>query len=491
MKYEGHDIRHTKYDIRNTCVKGLTLIEVLFVILVMAVLMIPLAGQFRGVRIAWDSGNKRSDLFQNARIGFDKMLRELKAAKQIISVTASGDTMGRIEFTDKDDNTAIFERFLNGGKYWLGYTTSGSSPSAVGDILAGPINTLKFTSYEEDSITATTKRRAIKSAGIEMEVDSDEGGINPETFAGRVIREKELITLSINEINYNPPAGYPDRRYEYVELYNFGAASIDVNGWLFIEDTTDTLQGDNLWGDGSTVIPAGGYAIITDTDTQAYTEMTILNGGFERGGGAALGVWVRSGGWQRRAGGHTGNRRFQRNNAGWMYQQINIPAVANNAFFSFWERRNGTRLIVTVRDTLNNILQTIYDGPMSGGTWTQHTADLSAYIGSTIRIAFQTFAGGQYRLDDITLSLHDTWISVGDTEIGNRLGNNTETLTLQIPGADGQVVDSVLYDDSWGADGNGNTLERIDSEDDSDDPLNWAESVQFFGTPGYKNDATP
>ncbi|HDZ61943.1 MAG TPA: prepilin-type N-terminal cleavage/methylation domain-containing protein, partial [Nitrospirae bacterium] len=462
--------------------RGLTLIEVLFVIMIMAVLMIPLASQFRGVRVAWDTGNKRSDLFQNARIGFDKMLRELKAAKQIISVTTAGDIVGRIEFIDKDDNTAIFERFLNGGKYWLGYTTDGSSPNAVGDILAGPINTMKFTSYEEDSITATTKRRAIKSVAIEMEVASDEGGINPETFAGRVIMEKELITLSINEINYNP--SYADRRYEYVELYNFGAAPIDVNGWLFIEDTTDTLQGDNLWGDGSTVIPAGGYAIITDTDTQAYTEMTILNGGFERGGGAALSVWNRSVGWVRQNGGHTGRRRIRKRGAGTMWQQISIPAVANRAFFSFWERQNGQQLIVTVRDTLFNVLMTVYDGPMSGGTWTQHTADLSAYIGSTIRIYFQTFGpvanSNQYRLDDITLALHDTWLSVGDTEIGNRLGNNTETLTLQIPGANGQVVDSVLYDDSWGGDGNGNTIERVDSEDDSNDPLNWAESILFF-----------
>jgi hypothetical protein len=482
---------HTIKENLAICIKGLTLIEVIFVILIVAILMIPLASQFKGVRVVWETGNKRADLFQNTRIGFDKIIRELRAAKQIVSVTASGDDMGRIEFIDKDDNTAIFERFLSGGKYWLGYTTGGASPSTEGDILAGPINTLKFTCYKDDGITVTTKRRAIMSIGIEMEVASDEGGINPETFASRVIIEKGLITIAINEIHYNPPAGYSDMRYEYVELYNHGSVVIDVNGWSFSDSgATDTLQGDSFWGDGSTVIPAGGYVIITDTDTQIYTEMTILNGGFERGD---LSMWQMSGSWQRRNGGHSGNRRIQISGAGQMYQQISIPVTATRADFYFWERQSGTRLIVTVRDTLNNVLMTIYDGPMSGGTWTQHTADLSVYIGAgPIRIYFQTFAGGQYWLDDITIKINDAVrLQVSDTAIGNGLSNNNETLTLQLPGANGQVVDSVFYDDSWGADGNGNTLERIDSEDDSNDPLNWAESAQFFGTPGYKNNATP
>ena len=474
------------------CVRGMTLIEVLFVILVVAILMFPLANQFRHVRVAWDTGDKRSDLFQNTRIGFDKMIRELKAAKRIISVTAAGNSTGKIVFTDKNDNTAIFERFLNGGKYWLGYTTSGSSPSAPGDILAGPINSLKFTCYKGDGITETTKPRAIKSIKIEMETASEEGGINPETFVGQIIIEKDMVTLAINEIFYNPPAGYNDDFYEYIELYNSGGADIDVGGWLLSDNqATDTITGDDVRGNGSTVIPAGGYAIITDRDTRIYTEI-VSNGGFES---ADLSMWQRSGGWQRLAGGHSGSWRIQRNNAGWIYQTVNIPSTARSAFFSCWESGTGTRLVITVRNTFGVVLATLYDGPISPG-WTQHTADLSAYIGTTIRIYFETFVGGQYRLDDISInySLIDrnaVRLRVDDTAIGGGLSNAGETLTLQIPGANGQVVDSVTYSDSWGGDGNGFSLERIDAEDESDSAGNWSESIRAGGTPGFKNDATP
>lgn len=474
---------------------GFTLIEVLFVILVVAVLMLPLANQFRGVRVAWETGNKRSDLFQNARIGFDKMIRELKAAKQIISVTSPGNSTGKIEFIDKDDNTAIFERFLNGGKYWLGYTTDGASPSAAGDILAGPINALKFTCYKEDGITGTTRPRAIRSVKIEMETASDEGGINPETFVGQVIIEKELITLAINEIFYNPAAGYTDDNYEYVELYNFGGVDINVEGWLFSDgQETDTLEGDDVWGDGSTVIPAGGYAIITDNDTLIYNELSterIVNGGFED---PDLSMWQRSNGWSIRGGGYSG-QRITRRNAGWMYQEVSIPSTGTSALFSCWESGNGTRLIITVRDTGGSVLETLYDGPMGGGGWTQHTADLSAYIGSTIWIYFETFSGS-YSLDNISINLssmdaNTIRLRVDDDDIGNGLDNTGETITLQIPDTDGQTVDTVTYSDTWGGDGNGFSIERIDSEDDSNSAGNWSESIQPWGTPGYKNDATP
>ncbi len=43
-----------------------------------------------------------------------------------------------------------------------------------------------------------------------------------------------------------------------------------------------------------------------------------------------------------------------------------------------------------------------------------------------------------------------------------------------------RIVDSVTYSNSWGANGNGNSLERTESG-------NWAESLNIGGTPGYQN----
>ena len=51
----------------------------------------------------------------------------------------------------------------------------------------------------------------------------------------------------------------------------------------------------------------------------------------------------------------------------------------------------------------------------------------------------------------------------------------------------GNTIDQVDYDDSWGADGNGKSLERVDPLRDSHSPDNWKESTKDDGTPTYRN----
>lgn len=56
----------------------------------------------------------------------------------------------------------------------------------------------------------------------------------------------------------------------------------------------------------------------------------------------------------------------------------------------------------------------------------------------------------------------------------------------------GAVVDSVFYDDSWGGNAAGKSLERIRSGSGSNDPANWGTSVDPSGsTPGVINSLTP
>ena len=66
------------------------------------------------------------------------------------------------------------------------------------------------------------------------------------------------------------------------------------------------------------------------------------------------------------------------------------------------------------------------------------------------------------------------------------LDNDGETLTLVA--SDGSIISSLTYNDagSWPArpDGDGSSLERIDLEENANDPDNWAPSVSFHGSPG-------
>src|SRR3989344_4542780 len=65
------------------------------------------------------------------------------------------------------------------------------------------------------------------------------------------------------------------------------------------------------------------------------------------------------------------------------------------------------------------------------------------------------------------------------------LKNSTDTIRLLAP--DGTVFDEVTYSNSWGADGNGKTLERKSASGSSSDSTNWGISSANGGTPGAVN----
>ncbi|MBN2599664.1 MAG: lamin tail domain-containing protein [Candidatus Thermoplasmatota archaeon] len=73
-------------------------------------------------------------------------------------------------------------------------------------------------------------------------------------------------TLLINEIMYHPKEN--ENTNEWIELYNPTAEFLDVAGWMIADEKeTDTIQADPEHGDGTTIIPPRGYAIITDKGT--------------------------------------------------------------------------------------------------------------------------------------------------------------------------------------------------------------------------------
>jgi len=81
-------------------------------------------------------------------------------------------------------------------------------------------------------------------------------------------------TIRITEVMADPIFG--DSYNEWVEIYNYGNESVDVNGWILGDKVeNDTLIGNFAHGDGSTIIPAKSYALITDKGTAAYYNYNI------------------------------------------------------------------------------------------------------------------------------------------------------------------------------------------------------------------------
>ena len=61
----------------------------------------------------------------------------------------------------------------------------------------------------------------------------------------------------INEIHYNPGSSQgSDYDYEFLELYNAGAAAVDMSGWSFTQGVT------HVFADG-TSLAAGGYMVVS------------------------------------------------------------------------------------------------------------------------------------------------------------------------------------------------------------------------------------
>ncbi len=78
-----------------------------------------------------------------------------------------------------------------------------------------------------------------------------------------------LETLLINEVMLHPLEN--ENTNEWIELYNPTSEPIDVEGWMIADEKeTDTLHADTENGDGTSSIPPGCYAIITDKGTTVY-----------------------------------------------------------------------------------------------------------------------------------------------------------------------------------------------------------------------------
>jgi phosphatidylserine/phosphatidylglycerophosphate/cardiolipin synthase-like enzyme len=80
----------------------------------------------------------------------------------------------------------------------------------------------------------------------------------------------------INEVMYDPELN--DNYYEWIELYNPTNQSINVTSWTIADNfAKDYLGGDFDHGNGTTIIPPNGYAIIADHGTKIYDTFSIPN----------------------------------------------------------------------------------------------------------------------------------------------------------------------------------------------------------------------
>ncbi|MEA3429766.1 MAG: carboxypeptidase regulatory-like domain-containing protein, partial [Nanoarchaeota archaeon] len=129
-------------------------------------------------------------------------------------------------------------------------------------------------------------------------------------------------------------------------------------------------------------------------------------------------------------------------------------------------------------------------GDLLQGGYINHT-DGNTYLDNPMIISANSYAVitdgssgtdvyDNYNVDNGALAFH-----VDAASLCGGLENGGETVELN--DSTNTYTTSVTYSDTWGADGNGRTLEKIDSASDDNTAVNWNESLVDLGTPGALN----
>jgi hypothetical protein len=122
------------------------------------------------------------------------------------------------------------------------------------------------------------------------------GGSMQQDFSAlrSVVPYSPLTSIVINEVNIH--TDLPDE--DWIELYNTTGSPVDVGGW-FLSDNTDDLMKYEF--PAATMIPAGGYLVITETQLAVFAlngesgDEVYLSEGDGFGGMTGARTWIRFG----------------------------------------------------------------------------------------------------------------------------------------------------------------------------------------------------
>ena len=192
----------------NKLVRGLTLAEMIIAMAIMVIIMAAIMPQFRAIRNSWASSEASANMIQNGRVLQEHIVRNLSAAKLIVSVSSSSTTNGFIIFKDSND---IEKRYMVSGGYVV-FGTLGSEEQ-----LAGIVSRFQISSYLIDpAITLTTDANSIRLVKIETIFTNSNPMGTDRTFLSEVfIRTNSASVLEQNVIDIMVKSGQPDDFFDY------------------------------------------------------------------------------------------------------------------------------------------------------------------------------------------------------------------------------------------------------------------------------------
>jgi hypothetical protein len=434
---------------------------------------------------------------QEARFALSHMARALRQARVVTAATDDGAGVASLSFLAAD------------GTAMTCGTSAGSTNLVFGPVgapalLSRNCKALAVRCYDAAGqllampITQPTSVATVEAA---VTVAGPRGQFSPAAVSTRASLLRTQPTVIINEIMYLAPAalGGSGRAAQWVELYNTSAAPVDMNNWnIWTKDQiiADTFQPDFLYSSGSTVIPPGGYALVTASQSKLYQEQ-LDNGDFES---LDMTPWrFTSIRWQRVGGGaYSGAHKVQLMGGAWltMYQDFKIPAGALNPRLFVRARMNygssaASRLVVQTTNRSTTVLVPVYDGALAD-SWVTYMADLTSVVGRDARLEIKTNSPSIFDVMDIDgIGLCTTVVpshtpgclhlKTTDKDIGSDLAKRQVFLTQG-----NTLRDVVAWNTAWGGNADGTTLSRVSPWAPSTEASSWKPGP-YAGTPVAPN----
>lgn len=125
--------------------RGLTLLEMVIAVAIIAILFAVLVPQLRAIQNSWDAKAGRAENLQNCRILMDHLDRNLSTAMRIVEVTELSEIDGYIIYEDNDANSWRYKHTSDKVKF-------GSGGVDTGQLLTRPVNSFRIFCYEASDL---------------------------------------------------------------------------------------------------------------------------------------------------------------------------------------------------------------------------------------------------------------------------------------------------------------------------------------------------
>ena len=485
-----------------------TLVECLLAMAIMAVVFAAAVPLLHAGRVTSASAEPRILESQEARGALAHVTAALRQARAVTTAAQSSPTSASVAFIARDGAATTFRHDAVAKRLYYGPTGSEA-------LLAMNCSALVARCYAAGGQVQTlplTNPAGVTAVEFDVTVIDPAGRGQPLTFTTQASLQRTRPRVTLNEVMYKPPAALGEKKKNgWVELYNPTSEPIDVAGWYIwtkAQNVPDPLQSDLIYSSGSTVIPPGGYALVTARPSELYWEF-LINGDFES---SSMGDWRLKEDdwdsldpawwWRSTTSPYSGNYRLTirapyRNRWILVYQDFRINSAGTNPCLKVRERVSGVTasqswMAIFVSTRLNTVQYVAYEGPMAED-WQTHTTALPAsLIDRDLRVhvwVSSTANGAYFHLDAIGLyasrlparpadALH-FWVD--DDAVGDDLEETQVFL-----GDSASLKDVTVFSKTWGGDGDGSTLTRTGPFAPSTEAASWRPGP-YGGTPAAAN----